>query len=86
MHECARAAEALVLLLTRTKTLILVPSFCPFFLSSYPVALFVFEVENTSSSSAVDVSLMQSWHNGTGHIQRDQAGGHYNRAFEEQVI
>lgn len=47
--------------------------------SSYPVGVFVWTAENTSSED-IEVSLMFSFQNGTGG-GTDTQGGHYNTAF-----
>ena len=47
--------------------------------SSYPAAVFVWQVENTGQEK-VEVSLMFSFQNGTG-TENDSAGGHANTAF-----
>ena len=48
--------------------------------SSYPVCVFVWEVENLHPSKGVDISLMFTFQNGIGKGS-DYTGGHYNKPF-----
>lgn len=48
--------------------------------SSFPQAVFIWEVENTGKEDA-EISLMFSFQNGTG-LENDSAGGHFNQPFK----
>jgi non-lysosomal glucosylceramidase len=53
--------------------------------SSYPVGVFVWDVENTSDTEEIEVSLMFTFQNGTG-TENDTKGGHYNTLFTENGV
>eukprot|EP01132_Coremiostelium_polycephalum_P010051 gene10051-12320_t len=51
--------------------------------SSYPCGVFVWKIENNSSVSAADISLMFTWQNSDG-TDSDAEGGHHNKSFVYQ--
>ena len=49
--------------------------------SSYPVCLFIWDLENTHPRRSVEVSLMFTFQNGNGELS-DYTGGHFNKPFK----
>ena len=52
--------------------------------SSFPCTIFVWTITNTHPSKNIDVSLMFTFHNGTGEVN-DYTGGHVNQPFRSNL-